>query len=104
MDPLAMVIDRDREFLLGGFLPDDVLIQEFFYFEGLGKFVRTGGGSLGPVVFQDRVTDRNTFVTYVCPRIIAGGRYQFPDNVLTLMTKRTAKSLVRSCTLHAYLP
>jgi hypothetical protein len=99
-----MVVNRHRKLLFGGLLADYVLIEEFFDFEGLGKFVRSARGRFGPVVLQDGVADGNTFITYVRPRIVAGGRNQFPDNVLTLMAERTAKSLVRSCTLHAYLP
>jgi hypothetical protein len=72
VDPLAVVVDRYREFLLGGLLPDYVLIQELFDFEGLGQLMRSGGGSFGPVILQDGIAYRNAFVAYVCPRIIAG--------------------------------
>jgi hypothetical protein len=74
VDPLAVVVNRDRQLLLGRFLPDDVLIEEFLDFEGLGELVRAGGWGFGAVVFEDGVADRNALVTYVCPRIVARGR------------------------------
>jgi hypothetical protein len=104
VNPFAVVVNRHRELFLGGLLSNHVLIEEFFYFEGLGKLVRTGGGGFRSVVLEDRIANRDALVAYICSRIVAGGRNEFPDNVLTLMAKRTAKSLVRSCTLHAYLP
>jgi hypothetical protein len=99
-----MVVDRHRELLLGGLLADYVLVKEFFDFEGLRKLVRAARGCLGPVVFQDGVADRDAFITYIRPRIVARGRNQLPNDVLTLMAKRTPKSLIRSRTLHANLP
>ena len=33
VDPLAVVVDGNRQLLLGGFLADHVLIQEFLYFQ-----------------------------------------------------------------------
>ena len=42
------------------------------------------------VVLQDRVTDRYALVANIRTRIVAGGRDELSDYVLTLMTKRTA--------------
>jgi hypothetical protein len=39
VDPLAVVVDGDGQLFLGGLLADDVLIEEFLYFERLGNFV-----------------------------------------------------------------
>jgi hypothetical protein len=72
VDPLAVVVHGYGKLLLGGFLPDDVLIQEFLDFQRLGQFVGTRGGSFRAVVFQDGIADRYTFITDVRPWIIAG--------------------------------
>src|SRR5262249_50594598 len=42
-DALVVVIDRDRELLLGLLLADDVLVEKALYFLWLGKLVRSGG-------------------------------------------------------------
>jgi hypothetical protein len=104
VDPLAVVVDCYRELLLSGLLADYVLIEEFLYFQGLRELVRTTRRRFGAVVLQDGVAHRDAFITDVCPRIVARRRYQFPNDVLTLMAERTAKSLIRSRTLHANLP
>jgi len=90
MDALRVVVHGDREFALGGFLTDDILVKEIFYFQRLGYLVLTSGGRFRLVVLKNGIANCNTFVTNVGPRIIAGGRYQLSDNLLALMTKRTA--------------
>jgi hypothetical protein len=42
MDALAVVVNRHRQLLLGGLLPDDVLVQMLLYFQGLGELVGSG--------------------------------------------------------------
>jgi hypothetical protein len=39
LDALVVVVDRDREGLLGGVLPDDVVVQEAVDLFGLGQLV-----------------------------------------------------------------
>jgi hypothetical protein len=50
MDALTVVVDRHRQFLLGGILADHVLIQELLHFQWLGYLVRKAGRSLDLVV------------------------------------------------------
>jgi hypothetical protein len=69
-----MVVNRHRQLFLGGFLPDHVLIQELFHFEGFRDLVGCSGGSLDFVVLQDRVADRNALVADVRTRIVARRR------------------------------
>jgi hypothetical protein len=85
-----VVVNRDRELLLGGILPDDVLIEKFLHFERFGNFVRRPGGSLNLVVFQDGIANGDALVADVRPRIVAGRRDQLADYVLALMAKGTA--------------
>ena len=101
VDPLAVVVHRHRQLLLGGFLPDYVLIQKLLYFQGFRDLVGSSGRSLDLVVFENRVADRNAFVADVGTRIVAGGGDELSDYVLTLMTKRTSQSIIGSGTLHA---
>ena len=90
VDPLAVVVDRHRQLLLGGFLADHVLIEEFLHFQRFGDLVGSSRGRFDLVVFQDRVADRDALVADVCARIVAGGGDQLSDYVLALMAKRTA--------------
>ncbi len=101
VDPLAVVVDRHRQFLLGGFLADHVLIQKLLYFQRLGDLVGSSGGRLDLVVLQNRVADRDALVADVRARIVAGGRDQLSDYVLALMAKRTPQSIIGSGSLQA---
>jgi len=89
VDPLAMVVDGDGELLLSGFLPDYVLIQKLLHFQGFGDLVGGSRGGFDFVVFENGVADSNALVANISARIVAGRGDEFPDYVLTLMTKRT---------------
>jgi len=84
--------------------PYTTLFRSLFDFERFWKFVRTAGGRFCPIIFEDGITNGDAFIAYIRSRIVARRRYQLPHDILTLMAERTAKSLVRSRTLHAYLP
>jgi hypothetical protein len=45
-----MVVDGDRELLLGSVLPNHVLVKELLDFERLGDLIWTAAGGLGLVV------------------------------------------------------
>jgi hypothetical protein len=89
VNPLAVVVNRHRQLLLGGFLPDHILIQKLFYFQWFGDFVRGPGRSLDLVVLKDGIAHSDALVADVRARIVARRRNEFSDYVLTLMTKRT---------------
>jgi hypothetical protein len=89
VDPLAVVIDRNREFLLGGFLSNHVLIEELLYLQRFRNLVGNAGRGFDFIVFQNGIADRNAFVADVGAGIVAGGGNQFADYVLALMAKRT---------------
>ena len=101
VDPLAVVVDRYRQLLLGGVLPDHVLIQKFLYFQRLGNLVGRARGGFDLIVFQDRIADRDALVANVGTRIIAGRGDQLADYILALVAKRTAQSIIGSGTLQA---
>jgi hypothetical protein len=96
-----MVIYRDGEFLLGGFLPDYILVKEFFDLERLRDLVRCPSRRLNLVVLKDRVAYSDALVADVSSRVIAGGRDQLSNYILAFMAKRTAQSIVGSGTLQA---
>jgi hypothetical protein len=101
VDPLAVVVNRNRQLLFGRFLPDHVLVKKLFDLEGLGNLVGNPGRRFDPVVLQYGVAYSNTLVANICARIVAGGRDELSDYVLTLMAKRTPQSIIGSGTLHA---
>jgi len=90
MDPLAVVVHGNGQFLLGGLLPDHVLIQEFLDFQRLWDPVGDSGRWLGFIVLQDGVAHRDAFVTYISAGVIARGGDELSDYVLALMTKRAS--------------
>ena len=96
LDALVVVVNRDRQLLLGGVLADHVLIQVLFQFQRLGELTGRAIALLMPVVFDDRIADCNAFVADVGARIIAGGGDQFTDDVLAFMTERTTEGIVGS--------
>src|ERR1019366_6686244 len=89
VDPLAVVVNRHRQLLLGGLLPDHVLIQELFHFQWFRDLVRGPGRRLDLVVLEDGIADSNALVADIRTRIVAGRGNQLSDYVLTLMAKRT---------------
>jgi hypothetical protein len=84
-----VVINSHRQLLLGGFLPDHVLVQELLHFQWFRDLVRGSGRRLYLVVFKDRIADSDALVADVRTRIVAGGGNQLSNYVLTLMAKRT---------------
>jgi hypothetical protein len=78
VDALRVVVNRDRQFTLGGFLADDVLIKEVLDFERPGDLVRRGSGGLRFIVVEDRVTDRDAFVADVARGYSLGEEISFP--------------------------
>jgi hypothetical protein len=47
-----------------------------------------------PVVFKDGIANRDAFIADISARIIAGGRNQLADDILTLVAKRTPQRLI----------
>src|SRR5205085_8109552 len=75
IDALVVVVNGDRQLLLGLLLTDNVLVEESLYLLRFGKLVRgLRGRSRGAVVFQNGIADRHALVTNVGARITAGGR------------------------------
>jgi hypothetical protein len=99
MDAFRVVINGYGELALGRLLADYILIQKIFDFERLGNFVRTRGGRLGLVIFQNGIADSNAFVADVGPGVIARGGNQFPNNILTFMAEGTSKSVIGASAL-----
>jgi hypothetical protein len=101
VNPLAVVVYRNRQLLFGGLLADYVLIEKFLYLERLRNLVGSSRGRLDLIVFQDGIADRDTLVANICSRIIAWGRDELSDHFLALMTERAAQSIIGSGTLQA---
>jgi hypothetical protein len=69
-----VVVDRDRQLLLGLLLPDYVFIEEGLYFLRFGQLIRSSGGGRGcAVVFKNGIADRYALVANIGPGIIARG-------------------------------
>ncbi len=88
LDPLVVVVDRDRELLLGLFLADDVLVEELLDFLRDGQRRARAAARLEPVVVgDDVVTDLDAFIADEDRR--AGD--QLADVVLILVAERAAE-------------
>ncbi len=101
VDALVVVINGDRQLLLGLFLADHVFIEKGFHFLRLGQL--TGSGrrlSFAAVVLENRIANGDTFVADVGPGIIAGRRNQFGDSILGLVAKRAAQNFIRTRPSH----
>jgi hypothetical protein len=95
VDALVVVVDGDRELLLGLLLADHVLVEEGLDLLRLGQVVGRGRGvALGAVVFQDGVADGYAFVADVGPGVIAGRGDELGDCILRLVTEGAAKNFV----------
>ncbi len=89
LQPLVVVVDRHRQDPLGAFLADDVLIEDFLDFLGLGQLV---AGALGALL--------ELFPDYVVAQLHAlvadenaGTGYELPNLVLALSTERAVQQL-----------
>jgi hypothetical protein len=82
-----MVVNGDRQLLLGALLADYVLVEELLDFQRLGNFVGAASGRLGLVILQNRVANSDAFVADVRTRIVAGRGNQLADYVLALVAK-----------------
>src|ERR671918_166060 len=65
LDPLVVVVHRDREDLLGLLLPDDVVVQELVDLTGLGELLELQLGGLGQLLLDDLVAQVDALVTDV---------------------------------------
>src|SRR5436190_940474 len=90
LDALVVVVDRDRELLLGLFLADDVLVEELLDFLGDGERGAGAAARLEPVVVRDDVVaDLDALVADEHGRT----RDQLADVVLVFVTERAAENL-----------
>ena len=88
LDALVVVVDRDRELLLGLFLADDVLVEELLDFLGDGQRRARAAARLEAVVVgDDVVTDLDAFIADEDGRT----RDELPDIVLILVAERAAE-------------
>jgi hypothetical protein len=63
-----VLIDRDRQFFLGVFLANDIIIEEFFDLYGLRERRATRGGFLLLIIGNDLVANINALVADVNSR------------------------------------
>jgi hypothetical protein len=68
LDPLVVVVHRDRQDLLGGFLTDHVLVQERVDLLGLGELLELELGGLGQLLLDDLVAQVDALVADIDAR------------------------------------
>src|ERR1700694_2121762 len=89
LQTLVVVVDRDREHLLGALLTDDVLVEDLLDFVGLGELVARTFGAVLKLLADDVVAQLDAFVADEHRR--AGD--QLADLVLTLPAEGAVQEL-----------
>ena len=89
LDPLVVVVDRDRQGALCGVLPDDVVLQEFPDLGWLRQLVEFDLVAVGQFLFDDLVAQVDTFVT----DIDAGSCDELLDLFLALPAERALQQV-----------
>src|SRR5690242_9487459 len=84
-----MVVDRDSQRPLGGVLTDDISLEEFAYFRGLGQLVKLDVVGVGQFLFDDFVAKVYTFIA----DIDAWARNELLDLLLTLPAERALQQV-----------
>jgi hypothetical protein len=57
-----------------------------------------------PIVLEDRIANRDTFIANVGAGVVAGGGDQLAYDILAFMAEGTAQGLVGSGTFHSVSP
>jgi hypothetical protein len=68
-----MVVNGDRQLLLGGILTNYILVQVFFQFQRLRELVGRSIRLVVTIVFQDRVAYGDALVANISTGVIVGG-------------------------------
>src|ERR1022692_4931181 len=89
LDPLVVVVHRDRQGLLGLFLADHIRVEELVDLAGLGQAVPFEFGRLGQFLLDDLVAQIDALVADV--HTWAGN--EFLDLLLTLATERALQQV-----------
>src|SRR6516165_8859253 len=89
LDPLVVVVDRDRQGLLGLFLADHVGVEELVDLARLGQAVPPELGGLGQLLLDDLVAEIYAFVADVH----AGASDELLDLLLALSAERTLQEV-----------
>src|SRR5208337_4691225 len=100
-DPAIVVVDRDREDLLCGFLSDHVLVEDLLDFPGLGNAGGFGRDLLSPIFLRDDVVAQ---LDALIADIDGRASDQFLDFLLALPAERARKIGVVVPFLHAVWP
>jgi hypothetical protein len=91
-DALVVLVDGNRQALLGFVLSDYILIKKTLDLTGLGHRWAGGNGFCLLIVGNDLIADVNAFITDVD----GGTGNQFLNFILRLTTERTAQRVVGS--------
>ena len=89
LDALVVVVDRDRQALLGGVLADHVLVEELADLARLGQLVELHVGGLVQLLLDDLVAEVDALVADVD----AGAGDQLLDLLLALPAERALEQV-----------
>src|SRR3989440_5278919 len=89
LQALVVIVDRDREHLLGALLADDVLVEDLLDLVGLGKLVARAFGAILELLTDDVVAQLDAFVAHEH----RGAGDQLADLVLTLAAEGAVQEL-----------
>src|SRR4029077_11392986 len=84
-----MVVDGDGQRAFGSVLTDDVALEEFADFRGLGQLVKLDVVSVGQFLFNDLVAQVYTFIADIDAR----ARNELFDLLLTLPAERALQQV-----------
>src|SRR6185437_11276713 len=99
-DALVMIVDRDRELLLGLLLPDDVAIEKGFDLRRPRQPPIRRRGLLALFVVENLLAYSNALVANIRAWIFGGRADELLDLILRLMTERASQRLFWSEPLH----
>ena len=93
-NPLVVVVNRNRQFLLRAILSDYVSVQKLLDLGRAGKPLRWGRGLFALFVFQNGFANADALITYIGARVVRRRADQLLDLLLRFMAEGTPQRFV----------